>query len=481
MTRWTLAAALAVAGAPAAAQTLLEEMAETGRFERFLDGVEAAGLADRLTGPGPVTVLAPTDTAYDRFVGPELAAAFEDDPALARLVLLTHIAEGAAHTADDMPSTIDVANGETVSVEWTGSELLATVDAGTEVSEIVAIEGGDVRSGNGIAHPITGLLLPRNATLDAIFDPEGSGAPAVAKAPPVVEPAGAVAEAPLEEEAPIPSDGSYLDDLVEDADAETIRLAPTEGPEAAEEEEPEARVTVMTTDEDAAAEGDGVILLTPGDDATVATAQAPSADASPEASTSTAVAPTQTDAAIEAAEETAEAAADLVPRPDGDGTVIVEEMNVTVEAAPRVEPRTVAPSRMMGSPEAEGSSPPEAQPQASPGGEAEPAAASQAAAADGAQNEEAVLSATMVGWPVYGQDGEEVGEVENVIVLPGSGAVDGVLVEVGGFLGTGLGGHLVRLDLDEFRIDAADEALVAEIAGDDITQRSEYEGPELQP
>ena len=234
MMRWTLVALAAIAGTPAAAQTLLEEMAETGRFERFLAGVEAAGLAEELTGPGPVTVLAPTDEAYERFVGPELAAAFADDPALARLVLETHIAEGAAHAADDLPRTIDVLNGETVTVEWTGSELLAVVDGGTETAETVAIEGGDVRSGNGIAHPITGVLLPRNATLDALVDPDRAGAAAPA-----------TAEAPEADAPPIPDDGSYLDDLVEGADQDTIALAPTEGPtqgdDAAQTDEVAAR------------------------------------------------------------------------------------------------------------------------------------------------------------------------------------------------------------------------------------------------
>ena len=101
--------------------------------------------------------------------------------------------------------------------------------------------------------------------------------------------------------------------------------------------------------------------------------------------------------------------------------------------------------------------------------------------AEPAEEEAAVLTTAMIGWPVYGRDGEEVGEVEHVVVRQDTGAVDGVLVEVGGFLGTSLGGRLVRVDLDELRIDAADEALVADVSGDDITQRQDYQGPELDP
>ena len=466
-----------IAASPAAAQTLLDEMAETGRFERFLTGIEAAGLEGRLTGPGPVTVFAPTDEAYDRFVDEELGRAFRDDPAMARQVLLTHIAEGVAYPADDLPRTIDVANGETVTVDWTGRELLATVDGGTEVARTVAIENGDVRSGNGIAHPITGLLLPQDATLEALLDPAGADASPVAEA---------LVAAEIEEEPPIPSDGSYLDDVVEGADGEAIRRAPVEAPSAQED------VAVLTTDPDAGGE-EGVIVLTPSKDpaGTSGLPAAAPADATPDVSTAGASPdapaagdPPDASAAVERAvrqaEEVAESVATLAPEAGG-GDVIIEEMNVTVESAPRVEPRTVAPSRMMGEPAASETAPPagEPAPAVPSGGDAAGSGAEPAASAD--EPEEAILSTTMIGWPVYGRDGEEVGEVGDVIVLQDTGAVDGVLVEVGGFLGTRLGSHLVRVDLDELRIDAADEALIADVSGDDIAGRQAYTGPELRP
>ena len=96
-------------------------------------------------------------------------------------------------------------------------------------------------------------------------------------------------------------------------------------------------MTVLTTDGDAATE-EGVIVLTPTEGAS-RPAEAPPAAEEAEAA--------------RIAEEAAETAAAVAPEPAGEGgTVIVEEMNVTVESAPRVEPRTVAPSVMMGSPEA---------------------------------------------------------------------------------------------------------------------------------
>ena len=314
MTRWTLAALAAALGSPAAAQGLLDELAETGRFDRFVAGIEAADLRDRLDGA--VTVLAPTDEAYHRAVGPELERAFANDPALAREVLLTHVQEGAAHPSDDLPRTMEMASGENVSVEWTGGRLLATVDGGAETSDVVEIERGDIRSGEGIAHPITGLLLPQDSTLAAIADPAAPGG--------------------AEEETPIPPDGSYLDEVVGGADPDAIELAPVE--EAAGEDGGGSATAAAPEEE--AGEDVSVVTLVPQEEAADAPEDEP------------AEAPPPADDSPEAAGvgEAVRAATDLAEGAGGGGDVVIEEMNVTVEAAPQVEPRTVAPSQMMDDP-----------------------------------------------------------------------------------------------------------------------------------
>jgi uncharacterized surface protein with fasciclin (FAS1) repeats len=75
----TAASALLLA-APAGAQNLLEQLAETGRVDRFLSGIEAAGLEGILSRSGPITLFVPTDDAYDRTVPPRLPAAFGEEP-----------------------------------------------------------------------------------------------------------------------------------------------------------------------------------------------------------------------------------------------------------------------------------------------------------------------------------------------------------------------------------------------------------------
>ena len=58
------ATAFALAGTVSHAATIVEIAASDGRFETLVAAVQAAGLADTLSGPGPFTVFAPVDAAF---------------------------------------------------------------------------------------------------------------------------------------------------------------------------------------------------------------------------------------------------------------------------------------------------------------------------------------------------------------------------------------------------------------------------------
>jgi uncharacterized surface protein with fasciclin (FAS1) repeats/sporulation protein YlmC with PRC-barrel domain len=235
MRRWLpFAFTLAAATAPAAAQDLVAELEETGRFDRFLAGLRAVDLADRLRG-GAVTVFAPTDEAYARVAEGELAALFEDDDrALVRRVLLTHIVDGESYRDHALPRTLAAASGDTITVRWAEGTLKARVDGAPDWPDAPVIEGGDIRAGNGIAHPLRGLLLSEEALA-------------------------AVAERGEDVRAPsFEDDAALLDEVLEGADRETIARAPVEekpaeperrrgaaaGEPADEDDEVEATVTV---------------------------------------------------------------------------------------------------------------------------------------------------------------------------------------------------------------------------------------------
>lgn len=389
MTTWTTAAAVTamLAATPAQAGTLLQELAESGRYEHFLAGLRAAHLTSLLTGPGEVTVFAPTDAAYERVVSPARQAAFDDDPALVRQVVETHVVPGAAHSADALPRQLKTASGATLAITWTGATVTLQVEGGEGAPAVIG--GTQIRAANGIVHPLDGLLMPQQVGATA-----------------------GVADG----DRPMPADGSFLDEAVGGADRSAV---------AAADVEPTAPKTAQKTDTQAA-------------------------EAAPSAG-------------------------------ETQAPVVIEEMNVTVETAPPVTPRTVAPSKMMG---AEPPQQPETRkPKAGQAESRPPSGNQQAAASAGGEDavEEDFLGSTVVGWSLYDSKGQEIGEVEHLILSKNTGDVAGVLVEIGGILGTGIGSHLVRVGADELRIDLADEALVTDVPADDITGRDAYQGPELDP
>ena len=91
--------ALAVAGtrpataAPAAEQNIVKTAAGAGQFKTLLSLAKQAGLVGALSGPGPLTVFAPTDAAF-RAVPKATLNALATDRAALRRVLLYHVVKG---------------------------------------------------------------------------------------------------------------------------------------------------------------------------------------------------------------------------------------------------------------------------------------------------------------------------------------------------------------------------------------------------
>jgi uncharacterized surface protein with fasciclin (FAS1) repeats len=145
---------------------------------RFVAAAKAAGLDATLAGPGPYTVLVPTDAAFnklpagrfDEWMRPESRAELTG-------VLTYHVLPGLV-LAEDFRRAIDNSNGravlatmggETVTAARDGDRIVLTDGAGGRA----VITQADVRRSNGVVHQIDTVLMPG----------EGAGA-AEGEAPP---------------------------------------------------------------------------------------------------------------------------------------------------------------------------------------------------------------------------------------------------------------------------------------------------------
>jgi len=181
------AAALAIAAgtaAPLAAKTMSEKTVNVGGAPMYpskniiqnavnskdhttlVAAVKAAGLVDTLSGPGPLTVFAPTNEAFaklpdgtvDNLLKPE-------NKATLTTVLTYHVVPGRMNAANLMKAVKDgegAAKLKTVSGDWlivkqAGPGKLSVTDAKGDVAMVTI---GDVMQSNGVIHVIDTVLLP---------------------------------------------------------------------------------------------------------------------------------------------------------------------------------------------------------------------------------------------------------------------------------------------------------------------------------
>ena len=145
------------------------------RFSILVEAVQAAGLTDTLTAPGPYTVFAPTNDAFSALLG-ELGVT--KDQLLANKPLLTavlkyHVVDGQVpSSAVPLGKAINPLGGGFLKIDKVGTSLVIT-DGRSRTSKIVQ---ADIAASNGVIHAIDKVLLPADKTIvqTAIANPDFS-------------------------------------------------------------------------------------------------------------------------------------------------------------------------------------------------------------------------------------------------------------------------------------------------------------------
>ena len=156
MIRKTLVATsfLALTASPVLAhnhgQTIVDIAVENGNFTTLVAAVEAAGLAETLSGDGPFTVFAPTDDAFAALPEGTVEALLDDIDTLTG-ILTYHVVPGAVMSGDLSDGMMaETVNGQ--SVTFTVRETVL-VDGATVVMP-------DIEASNGVIHVIDAVILP---------------------------------------------------------------------------------------------------------------------------------------------------------------------------------------------------------------------------------------------------------------------------------------------------------------------------------
>jgi uncharacterized surface protein with fasciclin (FAS1) repeats len=137
--------------------TIVDIAAGNPDFSTLVAAVQAAGLAETLSGPGPFTVFAPTNAAFAALPAGTLDSLLlpENKDDLVK-ILSYHVVSGKVMAAD-IPAEADAA--ATASVNNLDLSIRTTA-TGAMVND-ATVTAADIEASNGVIHVIDKVLLPR--------------------------------------------------------------------------------------------------------------------------------------------------------------------------------------------------------------------------------------------------------------------------------------------------------------------------------
>jgi transforming growth factor-beta-induced protein len=139
------------------AGTIVDIAVADGRFNTLVSAVQAAGLAETLSGEGPFTVFAPTDDAFaDLPEGTLDTLLMAENKQQLTDILLYHVVPGNVMAAD-----VAGLNGMSTDTALAGKQVDIRTDMGSVyLNENTQVIITDIQASNGVIHVIDSVLLP---------------------------------------------------------------------------------------------------------------------------------------------------------------------------------------------------------------------------------------------------------------------------------------------------------------------------------
>ncbi|MEC7764283.1 MAG: fasciclin domain-containing protein [Pseudomonadota bacterium] len=155
-----------VGGAPMFAdKTIVENAVNSADHTTLVAAVQAAGLVETLSGPGPFTVFAPTNAAFEKLqAGTVDTLLMEENKDQLTKVLTCHVVAADAMSDaimgmiqdDGGTHPVETVGGCVLQAQMDGDMITLTDERGRTATVTIA----DVDQSNGVIHVIDEVLLP---------------------------------------------------------------------------------------------------------------------------------------------------------------------------------------------------------------------------------------------------------------------------------------------------------------------------------
>lgn len=128
--------------------------------------VKAADLVDTLSGPGPFTVFAPTNAAFDKLPAGTVDTLLKPENKEKLKSILTYHVVAGNMTARDLMRKVSVAGGQAELKTVNGQSLFASTKDGKlwiwdDSGHMAMVTISNVHQSNGVIHVIDTVLLPK--------------------------------------------------------------------------------------------------------------------------------------------------------------------------------------------------------------------------------------------------------------------------------------------------------------------------------
>ena len=146
-------------------KTIVENAVNSPIHTTLVAAVKAAGLVDTLNGPGPFTVFAPTNAAFDKLPAGTVANLLKPENKSTLVKILTYHVLPGKITAKDIEAGIKAGGGKYEMTTVEGGKLTATMKHGKimltdEKGGMATITTANVYQSNGIIDVINAVLMP---------------------------------------------------------------------------------------------------------------------------------------------------------------------------------------------------------------------------------------------------------------------------------------------------------------------------------
>ncbi|HYX53561.1 MAG TPA: fasciclin domain-containing protein [Candidatus Limnocylindrales bacterium] len=147
-------------------KNIIQNAVNSADHTTLVAAVKAAGLVETLEGPGPFTVFAPTNEAFNKLPGGTVDTLLKPENKETLTKVLTYHVIAGKLSAADLKKLIKAGNGAAELKTVEGGKLWATLDEGKHImlkdekggAALVTIP--DVFQSNGVIHVIDAVVMP---------------------------------------------------------------------------------------------------------------------------------------------------------------------------------------------------------------------------------------------------------------------------------------------------------------------------------